>query len=168
MQLISPDKPATENNDNLSEISEIDMDLTDINKIMTDAFNESSDKSESAADIISTDELYNFIENRLLTLDPKMTMALGKLTYHTDFHPHYFPPDKEGNFGKTLYKKSTPIKVAEDGSETSSDELGLVFFGEICSSVYGTAIYAKGNHYAGSPKFPKVCFAQNLLIFLEL
>ena len=96
------------------------------------------------------------LTNDGLMLDPKMTMALGNLTYHADFHPHFFSPDKEGNFGKTLYKKSPPNKESEDGSGSAGDELGLVFFGEVCPSVYGTAITAKGNHYVGSPKYPKV------------
>ena len=74
-------------------------------------------------------------------------MALRRLTYHEDFHPHYFPPEKEGSFGKTSYKSS----------KNDADELGLVFFKEICPSAYGTAISAKGNHYVGSVENPKVC-----------
>jgi hypothetical protein len=81
-------------------------------------------------------------------------MALGKLTYHDDFHPHYFAPEKEGAFGKTLYKKTQP------NNEDEADELGLVFFGEVCSSIYGTAISAKGNHFVGSAKNPKVRITQ--------
>jgi hypothetical protein len=44
-------------------------------------------------------------------------------------------------------------KISKDDD---ADELGLVFFGEICPSAYGTAISAKGNHYAGSAENPKV------------
>lgn len=167
----SSDKTTTESNDNLSD-NEIDMELTDINKIGSDTFDDLSDEITTdyiKSDSLSNDDnLYNFIKNRLLTLDPEMTMALGHIAYHTDFHPHYFPPDKEGNFGKTLYKKTLPNKVGEDGSETAGDELGLVFFGEVCESGYGTAISAKGNHYAGSPKYPKVFIAQISLIFIVL
>ena len=67
-----------------------------------------------------------------------------------NFHPHFFPPDKDGGFGKTLFKVTPP------GGDVDTDELGLVFFGEICSSAYGTAMSAKGNHYVGTPEYPKV------------
>ena len=95
-------------------------------------------------------DIYHFIEQRLLSLDPLATMALRTLNYHDNFHPHFFPPDKEGGFGKTLYKVSPP------GGDVETDELALVFFGEICSSSYGTAMSAKGNHYVGTPEYPKV------------
>ena len=146
MQITQTDDSSTSIDDTLTEM---DMELAEVNKMMTDI----TDDSNATLPPISND-LYNFIENCLLMLDPEMTMALGKLTYRSDFHPHYFPPNKEGNSGKTLYKKSPPNKISEDG--TTGDELGLVFFGEICPSVYGTAITAKGNHYAGTAKYPKV------------
>ena len=144
MQLKQPaitDNTDTEMNDDADDF-QVDIELT---KDTSDTINTSSSAG---------DDLYDFIENRLLSLDPEMTMALGSLTYHTDFHPHYFPPEKEGAFGKTLYKKTLP-----DGKD-EADELGLVFIGEICPSIYGTAITAKGNHYAGTPKYPKVRSAQ--------
>lgn len=100
----------------------------------------------------TADDISHFIEQRLLSLDPQTTMALGTLEYHENFHPHYIPLEKEGNFGKTLYRK---LPVSEE-LDVEADELGLVFFGEICSSLYGTAITAKGNHYAGSPENPMV------------
>ena len=99
----------------------------------------------------TSDNIYNFVERHLLSLDPFSTMALGKLTYHTDFHPHYIAPERDGSFGKTLYKTSPSWQ------HININELGLVFFGEVCSSVYGTAISAKGNHYAGTAGHPKVC-----------
>ena len=77
-------------------------------------------------------------------------MALGKLIYHTDFHPHYIAPERDGSFGKTLYKTSPSWQ------HININELGLVFFGEVCSSVYGTVISVKGNHYAGTAGLPKV------------
>ena len=132
---------------------DIDTELTRTD-VTSDTFNTSHGSPTTAAEIQSSsisDDLYDFIEKRLLSLDPEMTMALGSLTYHTDFHPHYFPPEKEGAFGKTLYKRTLT-----DGKD-EADELGLVFIGEICPSVYGTAISAKGNHYVGTTKNPKVC-----------
>lgn len=169
----SANKTTTVPKDNLFDV-DTEMELTDINKIASDFFHDSSDeittdriKSESLS---NNDNVYNFIKNRLLTLDPETTMALGHIAYHIDFHPHYFqvPPDKEGHFGKTLYQKKTPNRVADDGSETAGDELGLVFFGEVCDSGYGTAISAKGNYYAGPPKYPKVFIVQFSLIFIVL
>jgi hypothetical protein len=150
--------------DDFSDAIDIDFELTDTIETISDTIDNSSD--DPAANIIDSpstgDDLYDFIQKALLSLDPIMTMALGKITYHTHFHPHYSPPEKEGGFGKTLYKKSPPNKDIEP------DELGLVFFGEVCPSIYGTAISAKGNHYAGSPKHPKVCTAQISLLFIAL
>lgn len=104
--------------------------------------------SRSASQAPTTsDDIHHFIQERLLSLDSFTTMALGTLNYYEHFNPHYIPPDKEGGFGKTLYKKAPPIE---------DDELGLVFFGEICPSTYGTAISAKGNHYVGTAENPKV------------
>jgi hypothetical protein len=51
-------------------------------------------------------------------------------------------------------------KTLPDGKDEAADELGLVFIREICPSIYGTAISAKGNLYAVSPKYPKVLFTQ--------
>ena len=77
---------------------------------------------------------------------------------HSTFHDlpfHSFPSLlKEGSFGKTLYKRTRP------SDEGDAAELGLVFFGEVCPSTYGTAISAKGNHYAGTAEKPKVCAIQ--------
>ena len=168
MKLTPANRSTIDINDNLSDLIEIDMELTDagIDSDTIDTTTTSFDDhvTETMTDITSesstNDDLYNFIENRLLTLDPEMTMALGNMTYHTDFHPHYFPPDKEGNFGRTLYKKTPPNKE----TEAVGDELGLVFFGEICPSTHGTAISAKGNHYAGSPKYPKVSIIRYLTL----
>jgi hypothetical protein len=102
----------------------------------------------------TTNDIIHFIKQHLLSLDPLTTMALGSLEYRHNFHPQYIPPEKDGNFGKTLYRKcESPLA---DDEEVDADELGLVFFGEICSSLYGTAISAKGNHYAGNPENPKV------------
>jgi hypothetical protein len=141
--------------DNASDINDIDTELTadtndtifDINDDIINADPTGSRPSSPTA----SDDIYHFIEQRLLSLDPVTTMALGSLNYDDHYHPHYFPPEKEGGFGKTLYKKSLP------STEVDADELGLVFFGEICSSLYGTAISAKGNHYAGTTENPKVC-----------
>ena len=44
----------------------------------------------------TSDNIYDFVEQHLLSLDPFSTMALGKLTYHTDFHPHYIAPKRDG------------------------------------------------------------------------
>ena len=132
---------------------EIDTELTKTDDTTSDTINTSHGSPTSAAEIQSSstgDNLYDFIEERLLSLNPEMTMALGSLTYHTDFHPHYFPPEKEGAFRKTLYKKTLT------GGKDEADKLGLVFIGEICSLVYGTAISAKGNHYVRSTKNPNV------------
>jgi hypothetical protein len=157
-QLTTTGKTDVEMNDTISisddDEFQVDTELTKADNT-PDTIISSSDDSESVAKIRSSgDDIYDYIEKRLLSLDPEMTMALGRLTYHTDFHPHYFPPEKEGGFRKTLYKRTLT-----DGKD-EANELGLVFFGEICSSVYGTAITAKGNHYVGSPKFPKVRFTQ--------
>lgn len=150
MHLTDKTETETELTDNVSEIIDFDFELTDSINTISDTIDNSSDDPT----LSTSDDLYSFIEKSLLSLDPVTTMALGKLTYHTDFHPHYSAPEKEGGFGKTLYKKSPPNK------EVEADELGLVFFGEVCPSVYGTAISAKGNHYAGTAKYPKVCTAQ--------
>ena len=158
--------------DNISDTNEINTELTDTNDTLSDT-NEidteltayTSNTLSDIDDIIQTDptepqhdpgsptsveDVYHFIEQRLLSLDPFTTMGLGSLDYHVHYHPHYIRPEKEGGFGKTLYKKS-PV-----GTEIDTDELGLVFFGEVCSSAYGTAISAKGNHYAGTAENPKV------------
>ena len=70
----------------------------------------------------TADNIYHFIEEHLLSLNPLTTMALGMLEYHETFHPHYIAPKKEGNFGKTLYRKSPFTEDVE------ANELGLVFF----------------------------------------
>jgi hypothetical protein len=146
-----------------SDTNDFDIELSDTTDTISEIIDDpSADISNSPAaspsDIpnsrtgspFTTDDLTHFMERRLLSIDPFTTMALGKLTYHMDFHPHYVPPDREGGFGKTLYKMSRPNENVE------GEELGLVFFGEVCSSLYGTAITAKGNHYAGTSDNPKV------------
>ena len=152
--------------DNASETNEIDIELTaDTTDATSDTIDYVSDDNNLADTQVDTtgplpdsltvsDDIYDFIEQRLLSLDSRSTMALGTLTYHQDFHPHYFPPEKEGGFGKTLYKTS---RASDEGN---AEELRLVFFGEVCPSAYGTAISAKGNHYAGTPEYPKVCSSQ--------
>jgi len=154
--------------DYASETNDIDIELTaDTNDATLDTIDNISDDINLADTQVDTtgpipdsptisDDIYHFIEQRLLSLDSHSTMALGTLTYHEDFHPHYFPPEKEGGFGKTLYKTSP----ASDKSNADSEELGLVFFGEVCPSAFGTAISAKGNHYAGTPENPKVRTSQ--------
>lgn len=157
--------------DDLSDSNEIDVDLTNTYDTTSDIIDNSSDTINdiyATADITgfqtgspsAIKDLCTFLENRILAIDPLTTMALGKLEYHTHFHPHYTPPDKDGGFGKTLYKRPPP----------SDEELGLVFLGEICSSVYGTAITAKGNHYAGTANYPKArsIHVQHFLTELEL
>src|SRR5271168_4292796 len=66
----------------------------------------------------ANDDVYSFIKQHLLSLKPLTTMALGRLSYHDNFYPHYFPPEKEGSFGKTLYKINT---------DDDADELGTSF-----------------------------------------
>lgn len=155
----------TDANDNTSDTNEINTDLTNTADTLSDIVDDFSDNVEPTADDATsphspsaTDELYNSMEQHLLSLDPLTTMALGKLTYHDNFHPHYFPPEKEGGFGKTLYKTSPPSQ------HLNINELGLMFFGEVCPSIYGTAITAKGNHYAGTADYPKVC--TNILMII--
>ena len=159
------DNTDAEMNNNTSDADDLRIDSELTKDITPDTINSSPESpNEKTAEMTSSstiNDVYNFIENRLISLDPEMTMALGNLTYHSNFHPHYFPPEKEGGFGKTLYKKTLP-----DG-KNEADELGLVFFGEICPSIYGTAITAKGNHYAGSPKYPKVRFFFFFFILLS-
>ena len=154
--------------DNLdtSETNEIDMELipntNDERSDTIDSFSDDVKHADAPANMTgslpdsptASDDFYQFIEKRLLSLDTFSTMALGTLTYHKDFHPHYFPPEKEGSFGKTLYKRTRP------SDEGDAAELGLVFFGEVCPSTYGTAISAKGNHYAGTTEKLKVCAIQ--------
>jgi hypothetical protein len=65
------------------------------------------------------------------------------------------PPEKDGGFGRTLYQKLPAHDMEEAGVRV--DELGLVFFGEVCPSLYGTAITANGNNYVSTPEYPKVC-----------
>lgn len=134
--------------------NEIDIDLTKGSETF-DNNSETVTNTDSHTDTPNAkdelESLHTFLEDRILAIDPLTTMAHGKLDYHTHFHPHYTPPDKDGTFGKTLYKRPPPT------GDTDSEELGLVFFGEVCSSVYGTAISAKGNHYAGMADFPKAC-----------
>ena len=95
-------------------------------------------------------------------------MALGNLNYYEHFFPHYMAPEKEGGFGKTLYKRSPPRASDSDSEDVDADELGLVFFGEVCSSTYGTAITAKGNHYGGTHENPKVRTIKILHSLLKL
>jgi hypothetical protein len=153
--------------DNTSETNEIVMDLLpqpdiDERSDTIDNFPDDVNQADAPAEITgslpdsptASDDIYKFIEQRLLSLDTFSTMALGTLTYQEHFHPHYFPPEKDGSFGKTLYKRSLPSDKGD------AAELGLVFFGEVCPSAYGTAISAKGNHYAGTAERPKVCAIQ--------
>jgi hypothetical protein len=149
--------------DDISDSNDVDVELTDTLETISNT-NNTIDTIDTLSSVNDTDpaedvragspfvseDLYEFVKKRMTNLDPFSTMALGQLTYHTDFHPHYTPPDKEGGFGKTLYKRS-PLADGVEG-----EELGLVFFGEVCSSIYGTAISAKGNHYAGTAENPKV------------
>ena len=154
--------------DNTSETNEIVMDLipqddaNDDHSDTIDNFSDDVNHTDVPAEITSSlpdsttacNDIYKFIEQRLLSLDTFSTMALGTLTYHEHFHPHYFPPERDGSFGRTLYKRTLPSDKGD------ADELGLVFFGEVCPSGYGTAISAKGNHYAGTVERPKVCAIQ--------
>ena len=133
MQLPTTNKTDIEMIDDNSDVDEI--------QINTELQVTTSDDATISSSSFSGDDLYDYIEKRLLSLDPNMTMALGSLTYHSDFHPHFFPPEKDGGFGKMLYKRSLT-----DGKD-EADVLGLVFIGEICPSTYGTAISAEGNHY---------------------
>ena len=121
-------------NDSISDAAsddfqlKINTELTKTNDTTSDTINTSHGSPTSVAEIQSSstgDNLFDFIEKCLLSLNPEMTMALGSLTYHTDFHPHYFPPEKEGAFGKTLYKRMLT------GGKDEADKLGLVFIGEI-------------------------------------
>ena len=89
------------------------------------------------------------LEAQIQALDDHSTLVFGNLEYGKDFTRYYYPPEKEGAFGKTLYK----LTPAEEGDEPS--ELSIVMFGEICSSFFGTAISARGNHYAGTAEYPK-------------
>lgn len=156
--------------DNISDTDQIDLDLTSTYVTSNDTISEAASNNVSNADHTdsiaransqpesptSKDDIYNFIEQRLLSLDPVTTMALGNLNYYEHFFPHYMAPEKEGGFGKTLYKRSPPRASDSDSEDVDADELGLVFFGEVCSSTYGTAITAKGNHYGGTRENPKV------------
>jgi len=135
--------------DNNSETNEIDIELipntNDERSDTIDSFSDDLNHANALAGMTGSlpdsptagDDVYQFIERRLLSLDAFSTMALGTLTYCEDFHPHYFPPEKEGSFGKTLYKRTRP------SDEGDAAELGLVFFGEVCPSTYGTAISAR-------------------------
>ena len=142
--------------ENTSDTNEIDIELTaNTNDTVSDTIDDviNADPTGSLPGTPTANKnIYQFIEQRLLSLDPVTTMALGTLNYHEHFYPNYIAPEKEGSFGKTLYKKSPPSTELN----SDADELGLVFFGEICSSTYGTAISAKGNHYAGTAENPKV------------
>ena len=99
--------------------------------------------------VIQEQDFFRLLEDQIKSLDNHSTFAFGNLEYRKDFTCHYHPPDKEGAFGKTLYKL-----VPKEGEEPT--ELSVVFFGEICPSTFGTTISAKGNHYAGTPDNPKV------------
>jgi hypothetical protein len=157
-----------------SESNEINVDLMNTLDTISDTIDNISDTIDNISDTIdditdhtadaditgscigsppATEDLYTYLENRILAIDPLTTMAHGKLDYHTHLRPKYTPPDKDGGFGKTLYRRPP---LTDDGE---AEELGLVFFGEICSSVYGTAITAKGNHYAGTADYPKACYS---------
>ncbi|KAF8204733.1 hypothetical protein BJ912DRAFT_1052061 [Pholiota molesta] len=89
---------------------------------------------------------FTLLENQLLNLEPTSTFALGAMTYGTDFCSVYSPPEKENGFGRTLFH------YLNDNGE-KGDEVGLIFFGEMCHSSHGTQISAKGNHSLGrNPK----------------
>jgi hypothetical protein len=90
---------------------------------------------------------FTLLENQLLNLEPTSTFALGAMTYGTDFCSVYSPPEKENGFGRTLFH------YLNDNGE-KGDEVGLIFFGEMCHSSHGTQISAKGNHSLG--RNPKV------------
>jgi len=150
---------ANNNIDDLSDSNEIDIDLTNTFDTTSDTIDDNTDTVKST-DIsrdgspFAKEDFCRFLEDRILAIDPLTTMALGKLDYHIHFYPHYTPPDKDGGFGKTLYKRPPP------SGDSEAEELGLLFFGEICSSVYGTAISAKGNHYGGTADHPKASSIQ--------
>ncbi len=96
------------------------------------------------------ENFFTLLKDKITSLDHHSTLAFGNLEYGKDFTRYYYPPEKEGAFGKTLYKL-TPAKEGEEPSE-----LSVVFFGEICPSSFGTTLSAKGNHYAGTAENPKV------------
>lgn len=98
---------------------------------------------------IEEDE-FSFLEKELKSLSINETFVFGNLTYGMDFHRHYFPPEKEGAFGKTLYYLGS-----NDTWSSESSEMGVIFFGEICPMSMGTMMSSKGNYYIGG-KNPKV------------
>ena len=70
------------------------------------------------------DNIYHFIVQHLLSLDPLTTMALGNLDYNKHFHPpHFISPEKECRFGKTLYKRSPPSESKSEELEIDTDKL---------------------------------------------
>lgn len=95
-------------------------------------------------------DFFEGLEAQIKSLNDRSTLAFGNLEYGEDFTRYYYPPEKEGAFGKTLYKLA-PTKEGEEPSEFS-----IVLFGEVCPSTFGTALSAKGNHYAGTTDNPKV------------
>ncbi|KAF8202894.1 hypothetical protein BJ912DRAFT_920135 [Pholiota molesta] len=77
------------------------------------------------------------LEEQLRAIEPTSTFALGTMSYGCEFHCAYFPPEKEGGFGRTQF-------YLGGNKDERGDELGLIFFGEIS---------AKGNHSVG--RIPK-------------
>ncbi|KAF8181773.1 hypothetical protein BJ912DRAFT_1124992 [Pholiota molesta] len=63
------------------------------------------------------------LEEQLRAIEPTSTFALGAMSYGTEFHSVYFPPDKEGGFGRTQF-------YLGGNKDNRGDELGLIFFGE--------------------------------------
>jgi hypothetical protein len=95
------------------------------------------------------------LEEQLRAIEPTSTFALGTMSYGCEFHSAYFPPEKEGGFGRTQF-------YLGGNKDERGDELGLIFFGKVCHSAYGTQISAKGNHSVG--RTPKVCLLTILLL----
>ena len=101
-------------NDTISEASK------DIN---TDNLNVTRLTSQPESTTVR-DNIYHFIVQHSLSLDPLTTMALGNLDYNEHFHlPHFISPEKEGRFGKTLYKRSPPSESKSEELEIDTDEL---------------------------------------------
>jgi hypothetical protein len=152
MKLTLADKTPTKINNILSNLNEIDMELTDFNNTMSDMIDsrsKPSDKHKSPS-ISANDDFYNFIKNHLLTLNPKMTMALSKLTYHTNFHLHFFSPNNEKNFGKTFYKKTPPDRESEDGLESAGDIETCLLWRGLSFSIWNSH-YCEGESLCGVP-----------------
>ena len=79
--------------DNASESNEVNNELTLTNTISDDTTQADPmpDVTDSHAVSPSTNNnAYSFIKQRLLSLNPLTMMALRRLSYHNNFHPHYF------------------------------------------------------------------------------